>query len=310
MIADVYKNDWGKIGGGISNYLSFGDLPTEGYNNPDSFKMPRGIILNRDLSQVHPVDAASPEEIKEYIYRSWYKYSQGDSAGLHPFDGETELNYTGPKPPYKHLDVNDKYSWVKTPRWKELPMEVGPLSRLLVAYAAGAEPQKTLIDSVLKQLDLPAEALFSTLGRTAARGLETKLVADWALEFYDSLIKNIESDTRMVNHQSWSEDKWPKEAQGVGLTEAPRGGLAHFVKIENNRVKNYQMVVPTTWNASPRDEKGNLSAFEASLIGTPVHDPKIPLEILRTIHSFDPCLACAVHLYDEKGDYVHQMDTF
>jgi hydrogenase large subunit len=310
MIAGVYKDEWGKIGGGVTNYLSYGDFPTEGYNITDSYKIPRGIVLNRDLSQVHPVDAGSPDEIKEYIYRSWYKYSKGDNVGLHPYDGETELNYTGPKPPYKNLDFNDKYSWIKTPRWKDLPMEVGPLARMLVAYAAGAEPQKELINSVLKQLDLPAEALFSTLGRTAARGLETKLVAGWALEFYDDLIKNLESDSRMVNHQSWSEEKWPKEAQGVGLTEAPRGALAHFVKIENNRVKNYQMVVPTTWNASPRDEKGNLSAFESSLIGTPVHDPKIPLEILRTIHSFDPCLACAVHLYDEKGNYVHQMDTF
>jgi hydrogenase large subunit len=310
MIGGVYKDDWGKIGGGLTNYLSYGDFPTEGYNNPDSFKMPRGIILNRDLSKVHPVDADSPDEIKEYIYRSWYKYSKGDSAGLHPYDGETELNYTGPKPPYKNLDFNTKYSWIKTPRWKDLPMEVGPLARMLVAYAAGKEPQKKLIDDTLKALNLPAEALFSTLGRTAARGLETLLVADWALEFYDSLIKNIESDSRMVNHQSWSEETWPKQAQGFGLTEAPRGALAHFVKIENKKVKNYQMVGPTTWHASPRDEKGNLSAFESSLIGTPVHDPKIPLEILRTIHSFDPCLACAVHLYDEKGDYVHQMDTF
>jgi hydrogenase large subunit len=229
---------------------------------------------------------------------------------LHPYDGETELNYTGPNPPYQHLDFNDKYSWIKTPRWKGLPMEVGPLARMLVSYAAGVEPQKSLIDSVLKQLDLPAEALFSTLGRTAARGLETKLVADWALEFYDALIQNIQSDSRMVNQQAWAEEKWPKQAQGVGLTEAPRGALAHFVKIENNRVKNYQMVVPTTWNASPRDEKGILSAYESALIGTPVFDPKIPLEILRTIHSFDPCLACAVHLYDEKGKYVHQMNTF
>ena len=310
MIANVYKNEWGKIGGGVTNYLSFGDFSTDGYGVIDSYKMPRGVVLNRDLSRVHQINLESPDEFKEYIYRSWYKYSKGDSEGLHPYDGETELNYTGPQPPYKYLNVNDKYSWVKTPRWKDLPMEVGPLARMLVSYAAGAEPQKSLINSVLKQLDLPAEALFSTLGRTAARGLETALIADWALEFYDALIQNIQSDSRMVNHQSWKEDKWPKQAKGFGLTEAPRGALAHFVKIENNRVKNYQMIVPTTWNASPRDEKGNLSPFEASLIGTPVHDPKIPLEILRTIHSFDPCLACAVHLYDEKGNYVHQMDTF
>jgi len=310
MVGEVYKSDWGKIGGGLSNYLSYGEFPTEGYNAPDSFKIPRGIVLNRDLTTVHPIDFESPDEIKEYIYHSWYKYSKGDNAGLHPYDGETELNYTGPKPPYTSLDVNAKYSWIKTPRWKDLPMEVGPLARMIVSYAAGAKEQKELIDSVLNKLNLTADALFSTLGRTAARALETKLVADWALEFYDSLIKNLESDSRMVNHEKWSEEKWPKQAQGFGLTEAPRGALAHFVKIENNRVKNYQMVVPTTWNASPRDEKGNRSAFEASLVGTPVKDPKIPLEIIRTIHSFDPCLACAVHLYDEKGNYVHQIDTF
>lgn len=309
MIAGVYKDEWSKIGGGVSNYLAFGDLPVIG-KDPDSYKMPRGIVLNRDLSKVHPVDANSPEEIQEYIYHSWYKYTKGDSAGLHPYDGETELNYTGPRPPYTHLDIKDKYSWIKTPRWKEQPMEVGPLARMLVAYASGKEPQKSLINSVLQQLNLPAEALFSTLGRTAARALETKLSADWALEFYDKLIANLNTDTRMANMEKWKEESWPKQAKGVGLTEAPRGALAHFAVIENSRIKNYQLVVPTTWNASPRDEKGQLSAYESSLIGTPVHDPKLPLEILRTIHSFDPCLACAVHLYDEDGKYVHQMDTF
>ena len=311
MIADVYKDEWSKLGGGVKNYLAYGDFPMYEYGETENYKMPRGIVLDRDLSKVHSVDANSPEEIKEYIYHSWYNYTQGDKAGLHPYEGETNLNYTGPRPPYTHLNIEDKYSWIKTPRWKEEPMEVGPLARMIVAYAAGKEPQKSLIDDTLKQLDLPLEALFSTLGRTAARGLETKLTADWALEFYDRLIKNLENgDSRMVNHYMWESEAWPQHAQGVGLTEAPRGALAHFIVIENNKVKNYQMVVPTTWNASPRDEIGKLSAYESSLIGTPIHDPKQPLEILRTIHSFDPCLACAVHLYDEEGKYVHQMDTF
>ena len=311
MIADVYKDEWSKLGGGVKNYLAYGDFPMYEYGETENYKMPRGIVLDRDMSKVHSVDANSPEEIKEYIYHSWYNYTQGDKAGLHPYDGETNLNYTGPRPPYTHLNVEDKYSWIKTPRWKEEPMEVGPLARMIVAYAAGKEPQKSLIDDTLKQLDLPLEALFSTLGRTAARGLETKLTADWALEFYGRLIKNLENgDSRMVNHYMWESEAWPQHAQGVGLTEAPRGALAHFIVIENNKVKNYQMVVPTTWNASPRDEIGKLSAYESSLIGTPIHDPKQPLEILRTIHSFDPCLACAVHLYDEEGKYVHQMDTF
>lgn len=311
MIAEVYKDEWSKIGGGVSNYLSYGDFPLHGYAGIEDYLSPRGIVLDRDLSKVHPVDANSSEEIKEYIYHSWYKYTEGDKAGLHPYDGETNLEYTGPKPPYKHLDVEDKYSWIKTPRWKGQPMEVGPLARLIVAYAAGKEPQKTAVDNVLRQLNLPAEALFSTLGRTAARGIETQLVAGWSLEFFDQLMKNLENgDSRMANPVMWENENWPKKAQGVGLTEAPRGALAHFIVIENNRVKNYQMVVPTTWNASPKDENGNLSPYESALIGTPIHDANQPLEILRTIHSFDPCLACAVHLYDEEGKYVHQMDTF
>lgn len=311
MIANVYKEEWSHIGGGVRNYLSYGDFPMYDFSEDDSYKLPRGIVLDRDLGRVHPVDVNSPEEIKEYIYHSWYTYTQGDKAGLHPYDGETNLAYTGPRPPYKLLDVKDKYSWIKTPRWKEQPMEVGPLARMIVAYAAGQEPQKSTIDNALKALDLPAEALFSTLGRTAARGLETQLVANWALEFYDRLVGNLKNgDSRMVNNAMWENRDWPSHEQGVGLSEAPRGALAHFVVIENNRVKNYQMVVPTTWNASPRDDNGVLSAYESALIGTPVHDPKQPLEILRTIHSFDPCLACAVHLYDESGKYVHQMDTF
>lgn len=311
MIAGVYKDEWSKIGGGVSNYLSYGDFPLHGYAGIEDFMSPRGIVLDRDLSKVYPVDANSPDEIKEYIYHSWYKYTEGDKAGLHPYDGETNLEYTGPKPPYKLLDVEDKYSWIKTPRWKEKPMEVGPLARLVVAYAAGKEPQKTAVDNVLAALDLPASALFSTLGRTAARGIETQLVAGWALEFFNQLMKNLENgDSRMANPVIWENENWPKKVQGVGLTEAPRGALAHFIVMENNRVKNYQMVVPTTWNASPRDKNGNLSPYESALIGTPIHDANQPLEILRTIHSFDPCLACAVHLYDKEGKYVHQMDTF
>jgi hydrogenase large subunit len=311
LIAEVYKDEWGAIGGGISNYLSYGDLPLGEYGDFENYLMPRGIILDRDLAKVHPVDANSPDEIKEFIYHSWYTYEGGSQSGLHPYDGQTNLNYTGPKPPYKHLNVEDKYSWVKTPRWKETPMEVGPLSRLLVAYASGKEPQKSLVDSTLKALNLPVEALFSTLGRTAARGLESKLIADWALGIFGKLMENLRyGDSRMVEHSLWEPNLWPKLAKGVGLSEAPRGALAHFIVIEDKHVKNYQMVVPTTWNASPRDEKGGLSAYEASLIGTPVHDPHQPLEILRTIHSFDPCLACAVHLYDEEGKHVHQMETF
>lgn len=309
-IASFYK-DWGAIGGGLTNYLSFGDFPTNGYDNPDSFKIPRGAILGRDLSKIHEVKAEDPEQIQEYVNNSWYEYSKGDKTGLHPWDGETKFNYTGPKPPYEHLDVSQKYSWVKTPRWKGNPMEVGPLSRMLVGYASGRAEYKEVIEGTLKALDVPVAALFSTLGRTAARGLETKLVCGWSLEFYQQLLSNIKNgDSRTQNNAKWEPDSWPQKAKGIGMVEAPRGALSHFIVIEDKKIANYQLVVPTTWNASPRDLKGQRSAFEESLIGTPVADPKVPLEVLRTIHSFDPCLACAVHLYDENGTTIHELKTY
>jgi hydrogenase large subunit len=310
-VASFYKSDWGAIGGGLTNYLSFGDFPSNGYNNPESFKMPRGAILNRDLSKIHEVKAEDPEQIQEYVNNSWYDYSKGDKTGLHPWAGETNLNYTGPKPPYEHLDFSKKYSWVKTPRWKGNAMEVGPLSRMLVGYASGRADYKEVIESTLKALDVPVAALFSTLGRTAARGLETKLVCDWALEFYQQLLANIKNgDSRTQNNDKWEPESWPKSAKGIGMVEAPRGALSHFIVIEDKKIANYQLVVPTTWNASPRDLNGKRSAFEESLIGTPVADPKLPLEVLRTIHSFDPCLACAVHVYDENGTSIHELKTY
>lgn len=308
-VAGFYK-DWGAIGGGLPNYLAYGDLPTNGYNNPASFKFPRGAILNRDLSKVHEVDGKDPLQVEEYVSHSWYEYSEGNDKGKHPWVGDTKLNYTGPKPPYEQLNVDQKYSWLKTPRWKGNPMEVGPLARLLVAFASGREDVKDAVTGALKALNVPVTALFSTLGRTAARGIETKLIAVWAKEFYQQLLTNIKNgDTRTFNNERWEPETWPAEAKGVGLSEAPRGALAHWIVIKDKKIENYQLVVPSTWNASPRDPKGQRSAYEASLIGTPVKNPDQPLEILRTIHSFDPCIACAVHLYDENGKYIHQLNT-
>ena len=306
-----YYLDWAGIGGGLQNYLAYGDLPTNGYADISKFKFPRGAILNRNLNEVHEVDGSDADQVKEFIAHSWYNYSDGNEVGKHPWVGETELNYTGPKPPYDQLNVDGKYSWLKTPRWKGNPMEVGPLARLLVAYASGSKEVQELVNGTLAKLNAPVSALFSTLGRTAARGLETILIADWALEFYDDLLSNIKNgDTRMFDNSKWEPSSWPKEAKGVGLSEAPRGALAHWIVIKDEKIDNYQLVVPSTWNASPRDPQGQRSAYESSLLGTPVADPEKPLEILRTIHSFDPCIACAVHLYDEKGTYVHQIQTF
>ncbi len=306
-IASFYP-EWFQHGGGLSNYLVYGDLPTRGYGQPDFFKFPRGVILDRNLEEVHEVDARDGEEIKEYIAHSWYAYAGGDAQGLHPFDGETELNFTGPKPPYEFLDVESKYSWIKTPRWRERPMEVGPLARMLVAYARGVEDVREVVGEALGRLDAPLTALFSTLGRTAARGLETRLVVHWMKDFYDELWKNIKAgEVTTFTRERWDPETWPATAEGVGLTEAPRGALAHWIRIADAKIANYQLVVPSTWNASPRDPKGQRSAYEASLVGTPVADPEQPLEILRTVHSFDPCIACAVHLYDPEGRHLHQV---
>ena len=303
--------EWGGIGGGLQNYMAYGDLPMNGYGDLSKFKFPRGAILNRDLSTVHEIDGKDPMQVQEYISHSWYEYSDGDGTGKHPWEGETKFHYTGPAPPYEQLNVESKYSWLKTPRWKGHPMEVGPLARLLVAYASGSKEVQEVVNGTLKRLGVPVGALFSTLGRTAARALETKLIAGWAKEFYNQLLANIKNgDSRTFNNAKWEPSSWPAEARGVGLTEAPRGALAHWIVIKDRRIENYQLVVPSTWNGSPRDAQGQRSAYEAALIGTPVKNPDQPLEILRTIHSFDPCIACAVHVYDEKGRYVTQINTF
>lgn len=300
-----YYLDWGGIGGGLGNYLVYGDLPTNGYRDESSYRFPSGVILNKDLSRVYDVNLREDAEIQEFVNNSWYTYEGGAQAGLHPWKGETEIHYTGPKPPFEHLDTSQAYSFLKTPRWKGHAVEVGPLARVLVGYARGREDYKELVDGALRKLGVPAAALFSTLGRTAARGLEASLTAKWALEFYDQLIQNIKNgDTRMANMDKFDPKKWPAKAQGVGHTEAPRGALGHWIVIEDQKIANYQLVVPTTWNASPRDPNGQQSAYEAALMETPVVDQDQPVEILRTIHSFDPCMACAVHLYDEHGNTI------
>ncbi len=298
-IASFYKADlWG---GGIGNYLAYGGLPANDIREQQSYLFPSGAIVNRDLTRVQDVNLRDPSQIQEVVDHSWYEYSKGAKA-LHPWDGETKVRYTGPKPPYETLDLNGKYSWIKTPRWKGLPMEVGPLSRMLVGYARGNTDIKTVVDDALKTLGVGKEALFSTLGRTLARGLEAKLCVHYLRKFYDDLVANIKNgDQAVFDANKWDPATWPKSAKGVGFCEAPRGALAHWVSIQDGKVKNYQAVVPTTWNAAPKDDKGQRGPYEASLLDTPLADPNQPVELLRTIHSFDPCLACATHIVDKNS---------
>jgi hydrogenase large subunit len=301
-IASFYK-DWFKTGEGTGNFLTYGDFPALGSQDPKTFLVPRGAILGRDLTHIQEVDLTAEGGIQEFVAHSWYDYSGGKDTGLHPYQGETQLNYSGPQPPYQHLDTSASYSWLKSPRWKGNAMETGPLARVLMLYASGHEPTKELAGKALAQLDLPLEALFSTMGRTAARALECKILADAMPQWYEGLMANIKAgDVRTFNETLWDPSTWPRHAQGVGFLEAPRGSLAHWIVIDEGKISNYQAVVPTTWNAGPRDAAGAEGPYEAALKGQSVKDPKQPLEILRTIHSFDPCLACAVHVIDPDGE--------
>ena len=308
-IASFYK-DWltPGHGEGIGNFLCYGDFPASGIPNPTQMMIPRGAILGRDLTRIHEVDLNAEAEIEEFVAHSWYDYTSGKDSGLHPYEGQTHLQYSGPKPPYAHLDPAASYSWLKSPRWKGHPMEVGPLARVLMLYASGHQPTRELADKALAQLDVPLAALYSTLGRTAARTFEAKIIADAMTGWYESLMKNIDTgDVRTFNAQRWDPQSWPSHARGVGFTEAPRGALAHWVVIDDGLISNYQAVVPSTWNAGPRDSVGQEGPYEAALKGQALAVIDQPLEILRTIHSFDPCIACAVHLSAPGGKELLQV---
>ncbi|HTS46731.1 MAG TPA: nickel-dependent hydrogenase large subunit [Bryobacteraceae bacterium] len=305
-VASFYP-EWTTYGGGLGNYMAYGDIPQNGVKDPSKFKFPRGIILNKNLSEVLPLDFTDTNQIQEEVSHSWYKYPDG-TKGLHPSVGITDVNYTGPKPPFVQLDENASYSFVKAPRWKENAMEVGPLARMLVGFASGRDEYKEVVTEALGRLKLTPAALFSTLGRTAARGLETKLAAKWLLEEYDRLIANLKAgDYATADTTRWDPKTWPEDCKGFGVEEAPRGALGHWIHIKDQKIENYQIVVPSTWNASPKDGKGQRGAYEAALLGTPMADPKRPLEILRTIHSFDPCLACATHVTSPEGETLAEV---
>ncbi|MBK1649501.1 nickel-dependent hydrogenase large subunit [Rhabdochromatium marinum] len=305
-IASFYKDWFGPgHGEGIGNFMCYGDFPAKGYGDASSYLVPGGVIMNRDLSHIEPVDLHADDQIEEFVARSWYDYSDGKDAGLHPYAGETEFAYTGPEPPYQQLDVANQYSWLKSPRWRGKPVEVGPLARVLMLYTTGHEQTKELVDSTLTRLELPIDALYSTMGRTAARTLETKVIGDAMSGWFDQLLANIRAgDTKTFNETLWDPSTWPAKAQGVGHMEAPRGALGHWIVIENGKTANYQAVVPSTWNAGPRDTADQPGPYEAALKGHAVHDAHQPIEILRTVHSFDPCIACAVHLFDPKAEEV------
>lgn len=306
-VASFYP-EWTTIGGGLGSFMAYGDLPQNGIGDVSKFRFPRGVVLNKNLAEVLPVDPGDPSQIQEEISHSWYQYPGGSKAGLHPWEGVTKPDYTGPKPPYKELNEDKAYSWLKAPRWKGNAVEVGPLARMIVGYASGKPEFKEVVNEALGKLKVGPEALFSTLGRTAARGLETQLAVGWLKTEFDNLIANLKAgDSVTADTKFWDPNTWKPESKGYGFTEAPRGALCHWINIKDKKIANYQIVVPSTWNASPKDGKGNHGAYEAALIGTPMADPKRPVEILRTIHSFDPCLACASHVFSPDGEELAEV---
>jgi [NiFe] hydrogenase large subunit len=285
-VASFYK-DWAGIGGNNTTYLAYGDFPRKGVD--DDLLLPGGVLMG-DLSP-QPLDTTL---ITEDVTRGWYE--PGESR--HPYQGETK-----PIPAEVTYNTDDKYSWIKAPRYDGRSAEVGPLARNLVAYTRGQKDVKQLVDHVLSTLGVGTEALFSTLGRTAARGIETVVVGNAMESWIAELRSNIARGDKEI-YQPWL---MPETGMGYGLNDVPRGALGHWIEIDKKKIKNYQYVVPSTWNLGPRDAQNQKGPVENSLIGTPVADPKQPLEILRTVHSYDPCIACAIHVIDPHTNETYKV---
>ncbi len=304
MAAEAYKGEDSVLKGcGLTNFLSFQEIQV----GPDEWLLSSGIVKNGDLSKVYEVDT---DKITEDATHSWYK----DNGPLHPYDGETNPNYTGfvdgvsigidgkeVKTPL--INENGKYSWIKSPRYDGEPMEVGPLASVVVGYAKKNPYITAVVDEFLAKTGLTPAHLFSTLGRTAARAIECKVIADYGIKAFNALVENLKTDKNTC--APYSIDK-EKSYKGHFIGNVPRGMLSHWVRIENGVIKNYQAVVPSTWNAGPIDQNGKKGPYEMSLIGTKIQDLTQPLEIIRHIHSFDPCIACAVHVMDTKGNKLSE----
>jgi hydrogenase large subunit len=296
-VAGLYP-EWFGYGKGVTNYLSVPDLPLD--EKSTKYALPGGYIPNGDLAKYHPIKGQKDEYWRKSVTEdSTHAYYTGGGP-LHPWQGKTDPEFTGWK-------EDGKYSWVKAPRFQGEPAQVGPLANVLCGYAAGDPLMKKWTDAALGKISAIAKVqatpamLHSTLGRHGARAVRTAVLSELALQQWQLLTDNIlKGDTKIFNPPTF-----PKgEIEGVGFHEAPRGALSHWVVIDNGKIKNYQAIVPTTWNASPRDKDGKIGPYEASLLGNPVAQSEHPLEVVRTVHSFDPCMACAVHTFDAEGKNI------
>ena len=299
-VGALYK-DWLPYGAGVKNYLAVPDMVLN--TNSTKFDLPGGTIMDGDLGTVKSITSFHDEyfrdNVVENISHAWY---DGDWS-KHPYEEETI-------PKYSDFQDDGKYSWIKAPRFQGKPMQVGPLAQMLVGYAQG---HKTIIKNVDNALSLVSsvagvtvgpEVLHSTLGRHVARAVRASMLGDLAIKHWELLVDNIgKGDLEIFNKPVFPQG----EQQGFGIHEAPRGVLSHWIVIQDGKIKNYQCVVPSTWNAGPRDADGVAGPYEASLVGNPVADAEQPLELLRTVHSFDPCIACAIHTVNQNGQEISKV---
>jgi hydrogenase large subunit len=307
-IAGVYK-DYFDIGAAQPSFLAVGMAGATFAGNPADSALDNahtqvkpGVVLDGDYSKVHPFD---PAKITEWVSSAWYTYEGGD-IGLTPDKGETTVAYTGPPPPYEWLADSDEYTWCKAPRYDGRPVQVGPVARVLLAYIQGHERTKEIVDGAVATLGITIDQINSTAGRTLARAVECLTSVEiLAEETFPTFVKRLKSgDIDVFDSTKWEPSSWPDKASGYSFVEVARGNLSHWVSIEDGKVSRYQAVVPTTWLGGGRDAEGQQSPYEESLAGNgkhPLLDPAAPLEPLRTIHSFDPCMSCAVHVLDPEG---------
>ncbi|HEY4961219.1 MAG TPA: nickel-dependent hydrogenase large subunit [Terriglobales bacterium] len=299
-LAALYP-DWLTYGKGVNNYMAVPDLPLNA--QASAFDLPGGVIMNGNLASAKPYYSAADGEFRQAVTEdmthAWYK----GSAPQRPWQGETIPDYTD-------FQENGKYTWVKAPRYNGHPMQVGPLAQILVGYALGHPLTKKWTDIALAKISavsgrhVTVNDLQSTMGRHVARAIRAAVISELATKHWEYLVTNIShGDTAVYNPPKFPDG----EVEGVGTHEAPRGALSHWVVVRNGRLSNYQAVVPTTWNASPRDQQGQPGPYEASLLRNPIADPEKPLEVLRTVHSFDPCMACACHTHDPEGKPIAQV---
>ena len=296
-ILAAYK-DYAKIGVSNPNYLALGKAGYNGSGYPTNSGFKPGAIFDGKLEVVD----FDMEKVEEFVTSGWYDYAEGGDKGLQPWNGETTPHYTGPKPPYEWLADQDKYTWSKAPRYDGRAVQVGPMPRVLMAYVQNDPETREMVDPILRSLGLGVGDLNSTAGRILCRAIESVLLARQMVTWFDAFVNNIKGgDVTTFNPDKWEPTTWPSSSKGVGFAEVGRGTLSHWVHIDDGKISNYQCVVPSTWNGSGR-ALGQRGPYEEALSnGHPLVDPKAPLEALRTIHSFDPCQSCGIHVLDAEG---------